>query len=289
MGDTARPLEDPTGDDRCRVVCLGDISIERIFRVDAIPDRPIKVQARAYRERCGGLAALAARAIVALGHAASLHGRLGDDADGARILARLAQAGIDADGVRRIPGARTAGTATIEDPAGRRLRALVGGSGLAGGSSGIQADACARVGAVLVDARWPQDALALLDAARARRVPGVLAADAGEPAAIAALAPLAGHVICSAATLARVAGTADPLAGLLALAKSGAGSVATLGGGSIAWVADGALRRVATRMPDGGYGALCGAYALAVGRGDPPETAMRFAADAALPAEADAG
>jgi sulfofructose kinase len=289
MGDTARPLEDPTGDDRCRVVCLGDVSIERIFRVDAIPDRPIKVQARAYRERCGGLAARAAGAIAALGHAASLHGRLGDDADGARILAHLARAGIDVAGVRRIPGARTPGTATIEDAAGLRLRALFGGSGLAGGASGIVVHSRAHVGAVLVDARWPQDALALLDAARARSVPGVLAADSGEPAAIAALAARAGRAICSAATLARIAGTADPLAGLLALAKSGVGIVATVDGGSIAWVADGALRRVATRMPDSGYAALCGAYASAIARGDPPEAALRFAADAALPADADAG
>ena len=68
-----------------RIICLGIAVIDRVFEVEAIPATPIKVQAKSYRERAGGVAATAAVAVAALGHEAVYWGRLGDDSTGDRV------------------------------------------------------------------------------------------------------------------------------------------------------------------------------------------------------------
>lgn len=283
-----RSRRDPAGPEARRVLCMGGACIERVFRVDEIPRRPIKVQATAYRERCGGAAAVAALTIARLGGTASLHCRVGADADGARVAGWLTQAGVDISGVRRCPGGKTAGTAVIVDRAGRRLAAPFAGAGLdAPGDMRAPAD-LAHADAVLVDMRWQRDAQVLLRAARSAGVPGVLVADTGAPAAIAALAALAGHIILAPAALRGAAGIADPHDALRQVPRSKATDfVAAIDGGAVAWIADGRVRRVAIPAPVADAGALGGAYALAIASGETPERALRFAAEATMPADLD--
>ena len=190
---------------RRRVVCLGAAAIDHVFTVDAIPPRPTKVQATSYRERLGGGAAIAALTVAELGHMAADWGRLGDDANGARILAWLRRAGVDCTVVRRIAGGKSATAAAIHDAAGDRLRAGFAGGGLDDDPAWLPLDTRARTDAglaailpadvVLVDASWPAGARGLLRAARATGVPSVLVAraDMDEPACIAELAALADH------------------------------------------------------------------------------------------------
>jgi len=189
------------GGERRRILCLGGTAVDHVFGVGAIPARPIKVQAISYREGCEGIAATAACAIAARGHAACFWGRFGTDANGRRLVARLAQAGVEL-GVAGVHGVgRTATAATIVDAAGRRLVARFRGAGLADDPGWLPLDEVARADAVLVDAGWTAGAQALLRAARDAGVPGVLVADASDPGALADLSALADHTL---------AATADP-------------------------------------------------------------------------------
>ncbi len=57
--------------DTARVVCLGIVTLDRVWEVPRIPARPVKVTATACRETGGGIAATAAVAVAALGGAAA--------------------------------------------------------------------------------------------------------------------------------------------------------------------------------------------------------------------------
>jgi sulfofructose kinase len=178
-----------------RVVCLGAAAIDHVFTVAAIPPRPTKVQATSHRERQGGDAATAALTIAALGHAAAYWGRVGCDANGARVLARLTDAGVDCATVRRVADAKTATAVAVRDDGGRQLVASFAGAGLGDDPDWLPLDALAGVDAVLADTSWPAGARSLLRAARASGVPSVVIAraDVDDPTCVAELAALADH------------------------------------------------------------------------------------------------
>jgi sulfofructose kinase len=176
-----------------RVVCLGAAAIDHVFTVAAIPSRPTKVQATSHRERQGGDAATAALTIAALGHAAAYWGRVGCDANGARVLARLTDAGVDCATVRRVADAKTATAVAVRDDGGRQLVASFAGAGLGDDPDWLPLEALARMDAVLVDTSWPAGARSLLRAARAHGVPGVLIADADDRSRYPDLLALADH------------------------------------------------------------------------------------------------
>jgi sulfofructose kinase len=197
-------------DARRRIVCLGAAAIDHVFAVDAIPPRPTKVQATSHRECVGDGAAMAALTIAALGHAAAYWGRVGGDTNGARILARLTDAGVDCATTRRVAGARTATAAAIIDPAGRVLLASFPGAGLGDDPGWLPLETLGRIDAVLADTSWPAGARSLLRAARAFGVPSVLAANAEDRVRHAELVALADH--------APIAATRSAFHGVYALA-----------------------------------------------------------------------
>jgi len=269
------------------VVCLGAAVIDRVYEVDAIPSTPQKVQARDYRERCGGIAATAAVAIARLGHAAVFWGRLGDDAGAACLLAELARHGVGTGAVRQSPGGKTPSAAVIVDAQGERMLAVFPGSGLADDPDWLPLGDLADADALLVDTRWPRGALHALRAARSRGLPSILDADLGEPQVLAALAEQAGHAIFSAQGLARLTGLGDHEAGLRAAQARTTGLVGvTLGAEGVCWLEQGELRRqpafrITARDTTGAGDTFHGAYALAIAQGKPIAPAMRYAAAAA--------
>lgn len=270
-----------------RIICLGTAVIDRVFAVDAIPATPIKVQASDYRERCGGVAATAAVAVAALGHEAVYWGRLGDDAIAARLLEVLAQHGVDAQAVRRIPGGKSPTAAVIVDRNGERLLAAFRGSGLGDDPSWLPLGELDRADALLVDTRWLDGTIAALDAARARGVPSVLDADLGEPPILAALAARSDHTIFASIGLKRLTGLDDPEAGLRAARKETGGIVGvTMGPRGAWWLEDGEVHhqppfKVVARDTTGAGDTFHGAYALCIAQKKPIAEAMRYAAAAA--------
>ena len=104
-----------------RILCLGMSALDAIYRVPAIPTTPTKVLATGFTECGGGMAANASVAVARLGGDAHYWGRLGADPLGDRILAELAQEGVDVGAVRRLAGRVSPSAAILVDDRGERL------------------------------------------------------------------------------------------------------------------------------------------------------------------------
>lgn len=268
------------------VVCLGGVVLDRVFEVPLIPVEPVKVTATEFRETGGGVAATAAVAVAALGGKADFWSRVGDDQAGDWLAADLARRGVGVDGLQRVKGGRTGVSAVLVDPKGERLIAVAVYRG-DGYPRDLPLGKLKDGDVALVDARWPEGAGVLLEAARARGMPRVLDADIGEDAALRYLAAGSDHAIFAAGALARLSGSRDPEAGLAWARRHCPGLVAvTLGEAGVTWSGpDGAGHQpafaVAVKDTTGAGDVFHGAYALALNEGRPAAAAMRFAAAAA--------
>ena len=103
-----------------RVVCVGLATRDTIFEVPAHPGPDGRVVARELAIAGGGPAATAAVAIARLGGSAAFVGAVGDDAAGAFVRDGLEREGVDVSDLAVVPGARTAQSAILVTPDGRR-------------------------------------------------------------------------------------------------------------------------------------------------------------------------
>jgi sulfofructose kinase len=258
-----------------------------VFRVDAFAEPPAKIAASSLEEAGGGCAASAAVAVARLGGEAVLWTRVGGDDAGALVLRELAAEGVDVSGSTTYAECRTPTAAVIVDRRGERLIVSHVDARLPSHAEGLPLEDIARAGAVLVDIRWPEAAVAVLARAKREGVRSVVDVDLGPQARIGEIVSLAGEAIFSAPALARLAGTENPEAGLRAAARLGARVVGVTAGEKGAWWLDaGVLRHQpahAVRALDttGAGDVFHGAYALAIAEGSSVARAMRFAAIAA--------
>jgi sugar/nucleoside kinase (ribokinase family) len=88
-------------------LCIGDIDVDVLIRVDRLPTRDGKVNAERLQRVPGGMAGNVAIALTRLGAAVRLLGRVGEDDDGAFALAGLGAAGVDISQVVRLAGEET--------------------------------------------------------------------------------------------------------------------------------------------------------------------------------------
>lgn len=235
-----------------RMIAVGGICTTTLFRVDAVPPVPGKVLASDVAEVVDGMAVSAACAFVRLGGAAAVLGRVGDDARGTAMRGALAEAGLDVDGVRIVPGGRSSVAVAVIDARGDRLVVPYHDASLDRSADWIGPASVRGANVVHADTRWPEGAAAALAAARTAGVPGMLDADVAPREVLAALVPLATHVVFSDAGLFRLEGIPDGDAAavdeaLLAVAaRSRAPHVgATCGAAGYVWVEGNAVRRVA--------------------------------------------
>jgi sulfofructose kinase len=279
-----------------RVVCLGIVVLDQVWEVPAIPREPVKVRASNWRRTGGGIAATAAAAIAALGGEASYWGRVGSDATGGWLREQLAGRGVDVAAMRTEPGAETAQSALLVDPDGERLLAVFPGRGLAADAAWLPLDRLAGAGAVMVDMRWREGSLAVLEAAGVQRIPRVVDADVDDVETLRLLVPRAEHVIFSAPALAQFSGVQEPASGLREAASQVAGTIGvTLGAEGYLWLDSSGLEHesgfpVVASDTTGAGDVFHGAYALAVAEGRSIREAACFAnAAAALKCAAGRG
>ena len=197
-------------------ICTGIATLDRIWRVPALPTGGGKYRATAYLETGGGLAASAAVAIARLGEPVALWSRVGSDAAAETIVAQLQAEHVDTELVRRIAGARSITAAVLVDDTGERIISADFDPNLVGDASHLPLDTIKNVRGVLADVRWPEAAGRVLTEARRLGIPTVLDAEPSAPEVFAKLCPLASHVIFSTQGLASFAGTGDVTAGLAA-------------------------------------------------------------------------
>ncbi len=267
------------------IICLGIAVRDMVFTVPALPLRAQKIRAAAFDLHGGGMAATAAVAAAALGGSVDYWGRLGDDDSGRELQRELDSRGVR---VRAHPtcGTRTPTSAVLVADDGERMLAVFAGE-LDDDADWLPLADVTTVQAVLADLRWPQGARALYAAATAARIPRVLDADVGDPAAVRSLLPLVDHAVFSRAGLAELTGRDDPEGGLRAAAAITPGVAAvTLGEQGSLFFAGGAVHHVpapaiVARDTNGAGDVFHGAYTLALAEGRGVLDAARFATVAA--------
>lgn len=106
--------------DQPDVLCIGDIDVDLMIGVAALPGFDQKVEGRLIARTPGGMAANVAVALTRLGASARLVGRVGDDADGALALGALRREGVEVSRVRRLVGTATFSCIVFLGPGGEK-------------------------------------------------------------------------------------------------------------------------------------------------------------------------
>ncbi|SEB98980.1 sulfofructose kinase [Rhizobiales bacterium GAS188] len=268
-----------------KVLCVGIATLDHVYAVDTMPDRPEKFRARDLVIIGGGTAATAAFAVARLGGQAMLAARLGDDMTGRVILAELEEAGVDCSLARRYPGRRSPSSAVLVDPQGERLVMCYADARLPEDASFLPERLPADIRAVLGDVSWIAGARRLFAAARLAGIPSLI--DGDRVIEDLGYFDAASHVAYSAATVRQLTGISDPAEGLAALARAAGNWIAVTDGGRGAWFTeDGAIDHepgfaVAAVDTLGAGDVFHGALALALAEGRPERLAVRFANAAA--------
>jgi len=185
-----------------RLIVLGHAAHDLVYRVSAIPARPIKVIASSMSECGGGMAANAGVAIARLGGRVSYWGRVAQDPLGDRILGDLAAEGVDVSSARKVPGCRSPVSSILVDDRGDRLICSYTDPGLDPDPGWLPLDLVRQCDVALADVRWPLGSAALLGAARAAGRPALLDADAAPADVLEMLSAIATHVLFSEVGLA---------------------------------------------------------------------------------------
>jgi sugar/nucleoside kinase (ribokinase family) len=272
------------------ILCAGIIVLDEVFRVERFPPPGGKVPAQGHFTVNGGCAANAAVAIARLGGRARLAGPLGGpagmDGNGDRILAALADEGVDCGGCLRLAGVTTALSAILIDARGERMIVTHRDDRLGAAPPADPEALVATVDAVLADNRYPDFVRPILAAARVRGLTAVL--DADRPTDMSEdLFRIATHVVFSSECLRATTGLDDLGRGLDRVAAATPAFLAvTNGEHDVLWRAGGTLRRspvFAVKAVDtlGAGDVFHGAFTLALCDGADEIAAMRFAAAAA--------
>lgn len=272
-----------------RIVTLGNAFLDTIVYLPRLPTEPCKFRANNVVRTGGGIAATAAFAVARLGAETEYWGRLGQDAAGDDILARLRATGVNTDHVRRVEGGVSPIGTVLVSPDGERMAFGFIGRDLGDEADWLPLDRLAGVDAVMADYSWWQGAGAVFREAHQRGIPTVLDADVGDMDAVMRLLDLPDHIVFSAACLERLSETDDIEQGLRHAAGLCRGIVSVTVGEKGFWWFDGERARhvptfaVAALDTNGAGDIFHGAYALGIAEGRNVEDAARLAsATAAL-------
>ena len=272
------------------LACVGHAAVDHHFEIEAFPARPTKTPATAYHHIIGGMAANAAVAATRLGGRVRLLGRVGDDEAGRFVRAELAALGVADVQLEAVAGAATSVSSVVVDAHGERQVFNHRGSALTRAHP-LDVVQLAGARALLVDPRWPAGAAAALRWAREHGVFSMLDADVAPLADLQAMVPLAQWAVFSEPGLAAFAPGASQEEALHLAVQSGAAvAMVTLGERGVLWThgasKGGLMQRLAgyrVKATDttGAGDVFHAALALALGRGQAEDAAVRWACAAA--------
>lgn len=266
-----------------KIVCVGLACLDYLFKVQDLPRGGGKFFAENYVAAPGGPAAAASLAVAALGHEAIFLGRLGDDPTGRDVLRHLTARGVEAGGVRMVPGQSSQVSSVVVDDTGERQIVNFSSSQLDPDPAWLPEAVIAGADFLLTDVRWPEGAAAALDMARRHGVPSLIDADIA-PVEIGDLVQLATYAVFSERGLENVSGEGDLEAGLRKVAGQGGTLAAVTAGekGSY-WLESGRLMHCPAEQIEaldtcGAGDVFHGAFAVAMVEQMEMVAAMRFAA-----------
>ncbi len=104
-----------------RVLCVGNLSVDFIFRVSRFPAKHEKFVAKDFYVGLGGAASNVAEYLAILGFDVGFLGAVGDDEYGKQHLRRMARYGIDTRGVKIISGMKTGYAVVISAGEDKRM------------------------------------------------------------------------------------------------------------------------------------------------------------------------
>lgn len=258
------------------ILVVGVAVVDYVFYVDAFPETAEKHRARDARIVGGGCGANAAVAVARLGGAAHLSARLGADATAKMILSDLSAEGV-VTSLCDQTGARSSCSSILIDAEGERQIVNFRGAGLTEATDHFAG--APAVGAVLADTRWTKGAVAAMELAESRGVPGILDIEAGADPEV--LGP-ASHAAFSLQGLADLF-PGDP-GGALArvVTEHGVWACVTMGADGVLWrdaSGEGHVPSPRVTVVDtlGAGDVWHGAFALCLSEGASEQEAMRFA------------
>ncbi len=265
-----------------KILCVGAAVVDFVFHLETLPKLPEKYGTEEADVVGGGCAANAAVAIARLGGEAVLGARLGDDSIGDMIVEDLARDGVDVSNVTRTAGAKSSYSSVLIDAEGERQIVNFRGAGLVLATDWFEG--LADVGAVLTDTRRVDAALAALELAKARGIPGVLD---GEAPIDPSLMDAASHVALSMQGLRSLYPDLDIEDALLTIARAHDCWACVTDGADGVWcIEDGAAHHIPafkiTPIDTLGAGDVWhGVFALMLAEGQREREAIRHANGAA--------
>ncbi|MEP0941270.1 MAG: PfkB family carbohydrate kinase [Rhizobiaceae bacterium] len=179
------------------ILVAGVAVLDFVFHMDEFPRLPEKYRASGAAISGGGNAANAAVAIARLEGDAHLSSRLGDDQIADMILVDLQNDGVNTNLIKRYEDHRSSFSSIYIDATGERQIMNFRDTALPTGGGWMAQAAPSELHAVLADTRWAEGALAAMEAAKVRNIPGVMDAEAPVLEAEAAVYA-ASHVAFSA-------------------------------------------------------------------------------------------
>ncbi len=242
MSDTGALWPLRAAGSRCDVLGIGQVAVDDVLTLDALPPVGGKREARHTAQLPGGQVATAVLACARLGLRTAYVGCVGEDAEALLALAPLRSAGVDLDGVRWRAGVRTQRAQIwIEAGSGERTIAWFRDPSLALSAQELRRADVEGARALHLDAGDLDAALWAAEVARGAGVAVVLDADrVGE--GIERLLPLVDFPVVSQEFAETYGGTSSVRRGLARLCENGARmAVVTLG-------ASGALAQCGDRI-----------------------------------------
>lgn len=267
-----------------RILCVGALTLDTIFRLDRLPAGPGKVIPLDAVEVAEGMAAAQAASIVRLGGEAALWASAGDDGTGDRLVAQISGEGVDCSRVRRVAGGRSGFSSIFMDRTGSTMIVprydpdLMAAPDAAPDLTGFAA--------VMTDVRWPGAAALALKAATASNIPAILDADMASTEILHRLVPLATHIVASESAAMLITGTATPAAAARSLLGTARFVAVTAGAEGCWWSDAGDIRHTPAPRVDAIDTLAAGdvfhaGFALKLVEGAPMAEAIAFASAAA--------
>jgi len=273
-----------------RLLCVGALTQDTIFRLDTLPPGPGKFIPDAAVKVASGMASAAATAAARQGGQVALWASVGDDAAGADLVREIAGEDVDVSRVRTVAGGRSAIAAILVDAVGERIIVPYYDPATQTDPDRLPFPVAGAFDAVLVDVRWPGAAALALAAARDAGIPAILDADVGPRPVLERLTGLASHVAASRPAATILCGEELPTADATRrLAAASDAIVMVTDGGHGTWWhdrGDDAVRHVPAPRIEAvdtlaAGDVFHGCLALAIAEGRPLADAIRFASAAA--------
>ncbi|SOD63320.1 ribokinase [Streptomyces zhaozhouensis] len=269
------------------VAVLGSTNMDLVAYTAVAPRRGETVSGREFRTLPGGKGANQAIAAARAGGAVTMIGAVGDDAFAPRLRAALAEAGVDVEGLRTVPGASGVAHIVVDDEGGNAIVVVPGANGTVTGLAAGDEARIAAADALLMQLELPSEAvLAGARAARAHGVRTVLTPAPVRPLPDELLS-LVDLLVPNEHEAAALTGTSEPLAAARALLDLVPEVVITLGAAGSLYasrvsepVSVPAVRVRAVDSTAAGD-TFVGALAVAAGEGRPMPGAMSWASAAA--------